>query len=207
MMTSVRALACGLLVASTSPFVDAVAQSEPISVQLSSFRAVELRNGGRVTLRAGPTQRVTFLKGSPDQTQIAVSRDRLVIDKCGGKCTRRYELEIEIITPELTGLTVAHGGTIQSQGNFPRQAGITVNVDNGGTIDVRSMSVESVAASVLSGGRIYVKPLTGMIASVVDGGNITHWGNAPVKSSIEHGGVVQNGIASEVDYPLSELSP
>ena len=159
-----------------------------------------------VILRHGPTQRVTFLKGSPDQTQVTIaSGDALVIEKCPSKCARGYELEIEIVTAELARLTVVHGGTIQSRGSFPRQAEIGVTVDNGGMIDIREMSAGSVTASVVSGGRILAKPLTVMVASVVDGGNITYWGDARVTQSIEHGGVVTRGAPSDADKPLLEL--
>ena len=215
-MTSVLALACGLLVLSGIPSVQTAAQSEPTSVQdvaapavrLAPFRSVELRNGGKAILRHGPTQRVTFLKGSPDYTQVTVaSGDGLVIEKCTRECARGYELEIEILTPELARVSVAEGGTIQSRGSFPRQAEIGVTVDNGGTVDIRSMSVGNVTASVVSGGRILAKPLTMMVARVVDGGNITYWGDAHVTSSIEHGGVVTRGTPSDADEPLSELSP
>ncbi|HEU5183850.1 MAG TPA: hypothetical protein VFU01_04740 [Gemmatimonadaceae bacterium] len=190
-MTSMLALACGLVLLGI-PAVQAAAQAEA-TVPVAPFRSVELRNGGRVILRHGPTQSVTFIKGSPGSTQVTVSsEDGLVID-CTSKHARGYELEIEIVTPELAGLSVAHGGTIQSRGSFPRQAVIGVSVDNGGTVDIRSMSVETISASVLSGGRILATPLTLMAATVVEGGSITYWGDARVTQSIEHGGSVTKG--------------
>jgi hypothetical protein len=199
-MASLRALACGLVVFWGLPSVTA-ARSEPIAV--APFRSLELRNGSHAFLRYGPTPRVTFLKGNPDETQVTiVSGDRLVVDKCKSKCTGEYELEIEIVTPELGSITLAHGGWIQSRGSFPRQAAIDVTVDNGGTIDIRSMSVANVKASVLSGGRILTTPLTAMAATVVQGGNITYWGDARVTQSIEHGGVIEKGDPSEADTPL-----
>jgi hypothetical protein len=207
-MTSVLARACGLLVLSGLPSLQAAAQSEPMSVEVAPFRSVELRNGGKAILRHGPTQRVTFLKGSPDCTQVTTaSGDQLVIEKRKSKGAERCELEIEIVTPELDRLTVAHGGTIQSRGSFPRRAEIGVTVDNGGTIDIRSMTVGSVTASVVSGGRILAKPLTAIVASVVEGGNITYWGDARVSQSIQHGGVIERGTPSDADQPLSESSP
>lgn len=203
-MRSARALASGLLVISAIPSVQTAAQSEPMS--LAAFRSVETRNGAHAILRYGPTQRVTFLQGSPDQAQVTVVGDELVIEKhCKSKCTRGYELEIEIVTPELARLTVAHGGWIQSRGGFPRQAEIGVTVDNGGTIDIRSMSIGSVTASVRSGGKILVKPLAAMTASVVDGGNVTYWGDARVTQSIQHGGVVERGNPSDADRALSQI--
>jgi hypothetical protein len=207
-MTSVLALACGLLLLSAIPSVQTAAQSELLSVEVATFRSVELRNGGKAIVRHGPTQRVTFLKGSPDCTQVTTaSGDGLVIEKRKSKGDPGCELEIEILTPELARLSVAHGGTIQSRGSFPRQAEIGVTVDNGGTIDIRSMSVGSVTASVISGGRIFAQPLTVIVASVVDGGNITYWGDAPVTPSIQHGGVVERGDPSDADKPLSEFGP
>ena len=190
-MTTMVALACGLMFLGI-PALQAAAQAGP-TVPVAPFRSIELRNGGRVILRHGPTQRVTFLKGSPGSTQVTVSsEDGLVID-CMSRHARGYELEIEIVTPELAGLSVAHGGTIQSRGSFPRQAVIGVSVDNGGTVDIRSMSVETISASVLSGGRILATPLTLMAATVVEGGSITYWGDARVTQSIEHGGSVTKG--------------
>lgn len=204
-MRSVLALSCGLVVLSVVPFARTAAQSAPLS--LAPFRAVETRNGAHAILRYGPTQQVSFLKGDPDQTRITIaSGGRLIIDKqCRTKCSRGYELEVEIVTPALAQITVAHGGWLQSRGSFPRQADIDVTVDNGGTLDIRSMSVGSVTASVMSGGRILTTPLTAMAARVEDGGNITYWGDARVTQSIDHGGVVQRGSPEDADKPLSEL--
>ena len=76
-----------------------VRQHPEAAVSLAPFRSVELRNGGTAVLRHGPTQGVTFLKGSPDHTQVSIaSGDGLVIEKCKRKCDRGYELEIEIVT-------------------------------------------------------------------------------------------------------------
>ena len=201
-MPSIRAVACGLVVLSGIPSLPAAAQSEPMSVQVAPFRTVELRSGGTVIVRHGPAQRVTFLTGSPGDARVTVtSEGGLVIEKLKSKGARRSELEIEVLTPELIGVTVAQGGMIQSRGSFPRQAALVATVDNGGTVDVRSMSAGTVSASVLSGGRILVKPLTAMAASVVEGGNITYWGDARVTQSIQGGGVIEKGDPSEADQP------
>lgn len=206
-MPSMLAAACGLVVLSGIPSLQAAAQSEPMPVEVAPFRSVELRSGGKVIVRHGPAQRVTFIKGSPGDAQVTVtSEGGLIIEKRKSKGARRSELEIEVLTPELIGVTVAHGGMIQSRGSFPRQAALVATVDNGGTVDVRSMSVGTVSASVLSGGRILAKPLTAMAASVAEGGNITYWGDARVTQSIQHGGVIEKGDPSEADQPLSNAS-
>jgi putative autotransporter adhesin-like protein len=175
-------------------------------VPLGQFSSVELRNGGKVLVRHGATHRVTLLKGSPDYTQVNIaSGDRLVIDKCRNNCPRGYELEVEIVAPDIAGISIADGGTIESRGSFPRREGIRVAVSNGGTIDIRSMTVDSVSASIDQGGRIFTKPQAAMIASVRQGGNVTYWGDAQVISSIRHGGVVTKGTADEASQPLSDF--
>jgi hypothetical protein len=178
-------------------------------VPLAPFSSVELHDGGDAILHYGPTQRVTLLKGSLDYTRVTIADGgRLVIDSCMSHCPRGYDLEIEIVTPDIARISVSDGGTIQSRASFPRQAEIRVAVKNGGTIDIRSMAVDSVNASVDSGGRIFTRPLTAMSASVVDGGIITYWGDAGVVSkSIKGGGVITRGTAAEASQPLSESSP
>ena len=172
----------------------------------ASFSSVELRNGGKVNLIHGPSQRATLLKGDPEETSITIRNDgRLVIDRCPKRCSRRHELEVEVVTPALTAIGVAEGGTIQTRDNFPHQAAIELAVSQGGTIDIRSMAVANVTASVESGGRIFVKPATVLSAKVEQGGNVTYWGDPVVKSSVRFGGVVVKGTATDVDRPLADL--
>jgi hypothetical protein len=200
------------LIAVTQLFALVLAVSEPVAAQtvvpVAPFRSVELSDGGEVILRHGPTQRVTLLKGSLDYTRVTIADGhRLVIDKCKSRCPRGYALEIEIVTPDIAGILVAHGGTIQSRGSFPRQAEIGAAVRHGGTIDIRSMALDRVIASVEQGGRIFTTAQIALSASVVSGGLITYWGDALVKSSIRHGGVIIKGTADEAEKPLSDLSP
>ncbi|MFZ0060947.1 MAG: hypothetical protein WAL47_02845 [Pyrinomonadaceae bacterium] len=185
--------------------------SRPAGVQtvvpLGRFSSVELRNRGKVFVRHGATQRVTLLKGSPDYTQFTIAGgERLVIDACRNKCPREYELEVEVMAPDIAGISIADGGTIAALGSFPRREEIRVAVSNGGTIDIRSMTVDSVTALIDQGGRIFTKPQSAMIASIRQGGNITYWGDAQVISSVRQGGVVTKGSADEVSKPLSNFS-
>jgi hypothetical protein len=178
------------------------------AIPVAPFSSVELRNGGRVILRYGPTQRVTMLKGSPDCTRVAVADgSRLVIDRVRGQCPDRHELEIEIVTADITSVSVAEGGRISSHGSFPHQAELVATVYSGGMIDIRSMAVDRLTASVEQGGRIFAKPRIALSATVANGGAITYWGDPRVERSVRHGGVVTKGAADEEDKPLAELSP
>ena len=175
-------------------------------VQVKPFRSIELPQGGHVILRPSPTQRVTLVRGSLDYTRLSVTdRGALVIDKCYRKCPRGYRLELEILSPNVTRLSLANGGRIESRGSFARQSDLAVAVAHGGTIDVRSIVAQSVTATVEQGGRILTVPRVSLVASVTQGGAIVYWGSAQVTQSIDHGGVVTRGTAAELDLPLSEI--
>jgi beta-lactamase regulating signal transducer with metallopeptidase domain len=174
-----------------------------------SFREVELRNGGRVTLVHGPTQRVELLGGDAAQAAIAVDAEgRLVIDSCPApECSHDHRFEAEVTTPALEKISVSEGGIIQSRDGFPHQSQIGLAVSNGGMIDVRTLPVSSVTASVYSGGRIFSKPASSLMATVEQGGNVTYWGSPFVHESIQYGGVVQQGAAADFTRSLADLDP
>ena len=181
------------------------ASSAPESVQLPPFSGIQVRNGGHIAVRYGTTQRVTVVEGSRDYIDMSVNESGiLVIDECRAGCPRHYRAEIEVVAPKLTRISLANGGRIQVRGTFPRQQDLIASVMHGGTVDVRSMVVESVNASVQQGGRILTIPRATLLARVSNGGVITWWGNPRVDSSTDHGGVIQKGEPDEIDLPLSE---
>jgi hypothetical protein len=177
-------------------------------IPVEPFRSVELHGGGNVIVRHGKTQRVTMLEGSLRFSRVRlVSGQRLVIDKCVQECPRNYRMQIEVITPEISAVSVSNGGTVQSRGAFPAQATIEAGVAQGGTIDIRSIPADAVEASVDSGGRIFTHPRKTLAATVISGGAITYWGNARVEQSVRDGGFVARGTPADAGKPLSELSP
>lgn len=171
-------------------------------IPLAQFRSVDVHNGAHVIVRHGPVQRVTILNGSPRSGKIrVVDGERLVIDDCGRGC------QIEIVTPALTAVSVSNGGTLQSLGAFPAQAAIEADVEQGGTIDIRSMAPAAVDASVHSGGRIFTNPRETLVGTVTSGGGITYWGSPRVKRFVRDGGAVARGALADAGKPLSELGP
>jgi hypothetical protein len=171
-------------------------------IPVAPFRSVEVHHGGNVIVRHGPAQRVTLLTGSLRSAGVRVlDGERLVIDGCKRDC------QIEVVTPVLSAVSVSNGGTLQSFGAFPAQAAITADVEQGGTIDIRSMDVAAVDASVHSGGRIFTNPRETLAGTVTSGGGITYWGAARVKQSVRDGGSVARGAIADAGKPLSELSP
>ena len=207
LVTSIFLLASGDMGVS---FAQQGAPSAPVPiqtpVQIAPFNSIEVRNGGHVIFRPATTQRVSLVRGSLDYTRLGVTdRGALVIDKCIRKCPRGYQVEIEIFAPNLTRISLANGGRIQSRGSFSRQSDLAVAVSHGGTIDVRSMVVDRVTASVDQGGRILTVPEAWLFARVTQGGVITYWGDGQVKSSVEHGGVVHKGTPDQINLSLSEV--
>jgi hypothetical protein len=171
-------------------------------IPVGQFRSVDLHDGCNVIVRHGPAQRVTILRGSLGSTRVRImDGERLVIDNC------RRECQVEVVTPELSAVSVSNGGTLQSLGAFPAQAAIRADVEQGGTIDIRSMAPAAVDASVHSGGRIFTNPRETLVGTVTSGGGITYWGAVRVKQFVRDGGAVARGALADADKPLSELSP
>jgi hypothetical protein len=164
-------------------------------VPLGRFDSIQLNGGGSVRLRHGPVQRVTLIRGSTRYSHVRVEgREReLVIDACNGRCPRRYDLEIEIVTPDVAAVAVNGGGEIVVASGFPRQESVAAAVNGGGAIDLRALPVREAAASVHGGGSLKVRPAASLAASVMGGGEIRYWGNPEVASSINGGGLVRRG--------------
>jgi hypothetical protein len=114
-------------------------------------------------------------------------------------------MEIEVITPAISAISVANGGRMQTLGAFPLQAAIEARVEQGGVLDIRSIAAEDVDASVYSGGGIFTTPRKTLTAAVESGGAITYWGDVRVKKSVRDGGVVQRGTRADAGRPLGDL--
>lgn len=171
-------------------------------IPVGEFRSIELHDGAHVIVRHGPAQRVTILTSSSRSLAVRIKDgQRLVIGDCGREC------RVEVVTPALSAVSVSNGGTLQSVGAFPDQTTITAAVEQGGTIDIRSMAPAAVDASIDSGGRIFVNPRETLVGTVTSGGGITYWGSPRVKQSVRHGGAVERGALADANRPLSELSP
>jgi hypothetical protein len=198
MFETFRSIAAGIFLLAPLPFAT--------EAQVERFSSIELPKGGHVILRPSGTQRVTLVRGSLDYTRLSVNdRGALVVDRCYRKCPRGYRLELEILSPNVSRISLANGGSVETRGAFARQRDLTIAVAHGGTIDVRSIAAQRVIATVEQGGRILTVPQTSLVASVSHGGVVTFWGDGQVTSSIERGGVVHKGTAAELDLPLSQI--
>lgn len=164
--------------------------SEPVSV--GHFAQVQLRGGGHVTVRHGAAQSVTLLKGSTRYTKFSIRDGRvLVIDACDGSCPHSYDLDIEIVTPDLVGAAIDGGGEIVAQTGFPARDHFSVAVNGGGEIDVKALHAANVSAAVNGGGDIELTATEQLSAAVNGGGDITYHGNPQVSEAVRGGGSVE----------------
>jgi hypothetical protein len=187
-MIAIRLLAAA---AFAGGFAVAVAAAQT-AVPLAHFNTIELRGGGHVVLRHGAQQKVTLLQGSTQYTRFEMEHaGKLVIDTCNSDCPMHYDLEIEIVTPDIHGVAIDGGGAIESAPGFPTQGAITAAINGGGRIDMRNLAAANGTAAVDGGGHIEINASGHLTAAVNGGGNIRYVGNPQVTTAIDGGGSVQ----------------
>jgi len=190
-MKTMAAFGALLALGCTAPSPVASAQN---IASVGAFDSIELRGGGDVTVRHGRVHRVTLVRGDLEVTGVEVRRRSgnagatLVIDACRTTCGR-YDLRIEIETPDLEAAAVTGGGTIRLDG-LPARSNLALAVTGGGDIDARSLSAANVAAAIRGGGTIETRAEASLAASVTGGGTVRHSGPAQVATAIHGGGEV-----------------
>ncbi|MBV9992954.1 MAG: DUF2807 domain-containing protein [Alphaproteobacteria bacterium] len=177
-------------VATAAMFAGPALATENISV--GHFTQVELRGGGHVVVKHGATQSVTLVKGSTQYTSFKIREGRkLVIDACNDHCPNSYDLEIEIVSPDLDAAAIDGGGEIVAQGSFPGRDRLALAVNGGGDIDMRPIKAAEVDAAVNGGGDIHLTATRALNAAVSGGGDISYRGNPQVNEAVQGGGDVQ----------------
>lgn len=161
-------------------------------IALPEFDEIELQGGGEVTIRHGAAQRVTMVRGDGTMTRFTVEDGRLEIDACIRRC-RDYDLEIEIVTPDVDALAIRGGGSIRAEGAFPDRDDLAVAVTGGGAIDIRPIHVREVAAAITGGGTIRTRARDNLAVSINGGGLVTYWGDPATSVAINGGGMVRRG--------------
>jgi hypothetical protein len=161
-------------------------------VAVAGFDSVQLRGGGSVVVRPGPSQRVTILSGSSQFTRVRVDeRGQLKIDACNERCPRNYDLRIEIQSPTAPDAAISGGGAVVFSPGFAPQGQLSVAVNGGGQIDVRQVSAGNVSAAVNGGGRILTGRSTSLSAAVNGGGEVRYAASGQVSTAIHGGGSVR----------------
>jgi hypothetical protein len=158
-------------------------------VNVGKFDALSLVGGGTVTVRHGPTHRVTLVRGDLGTSSVEVKKGgSLEIRACRRSC-RDYRLEVEVVTPDLDAVAITGGGSIRFTG-FPAQRSLAASVSGGGSLDTRGMAADSVAAAIKGGGTITAAPRRSLAASINGGGTVRYTGQPTRSVSINGGGSV-----------------
>ena len=176
-----------LLLAAAAIAVPAAAQTP---IRVGSFDSIELRGGGEVIVRHGPSQRVTLLSGDPNLASFEVESDGdLVIRPCRRSC-RNQTLRVEVVTPALDGIAINGGGTIRTEAGFPARGSFALAISGGGNLDARSIRADSVHAAINGGGRIRTSAARNLTAAIRGGGAILYTGDPRTTVAINGGGTV-----------------
>ena len=198
------AFACAFLLASTASVLHVAPGAAARERQTEPFSSVELRNGGELLIRHS-TRRSVILSSA--QSRARVVDGRLVVEICPKHCAHGERTPVTVLTPALEAVAVSNGGILRIEGAFPRQPSLAASVEQGGTIDIRAMQAENVAASIFHGGRIFTRPARSLTASVRSGGIVAYWGDPAVQRAIAGGGVVERGSPEDEARPLAEFDP
>jgi hypothetical protein len=165
------------------------------TIQTGAFRSIELRGGGHVTVHRGNAQRVVLNAGSTQYTSFRIEDGgSLVIEACGNaSCPNgRYDLRVDIATPDLSGVAVDGGGQITGAADLPVHH-LSAAVHGGGHIDMRAVQLSTADAAVEGGGHIQLSVNSSLHAAVNGGGLIEYSGHPRVSSAVNGGGDVRQG--------------
>ena len=166
------------------------------TVSVGAFNRVSLHGGGHIVLKHGAIQSVSLIKGSTDVSSFSIRNgNELVIAACGNTvimCPMSYDLDVEITSPDIQGLSVHGGGELATEGAFPEQKTLAVEVHGGGDVDVRGINAKDVVAEVHGGGDLKLTATHNLVASVHGGGDITFRGHPNLIQSIHGGGDIDS---------------
>lgn len=161
------------------------------NLQFAPFSGIDAHGGARVVLRHGAVQRVTIIKGDAGKADIHLRGKTLDVSACKNWCWNTSELVVEIVSPGIDDLEAHSGGSVDAQGNFPKQATLRAGANSGGAIDAEAIPAQAVNAKAHSGGFVRVKALSSIEAKAYAGGSVNYSGNpAQVSSSSYAGGSV-----------------
>ena len=180
-----------LLATAASCLIIAPAIAQTV-VPIGTFSQIQLQGGGHVVLKHGDVQSVRLLRGSTQFTTFTIRDGKeLDIQACNDSCPHNYDLEIEIVTPEITAAAVQGGGAIDTAGAFPAQGNFAAAVHGGGSVDVHAIAAGTAEAAVHGGGSVAVTATGMLMAAVHGGGEITYRGHPQVTQAVAGGGSIE----------------
>ena len=169
-------------------------------VPVGQFHSVTIEGMGHVTFVHGAQQRVVLKSGDTDNTKIYVKDGDLVFKSCPGKgwfgwnnsCPMGYELNVEVTTPDLSGVEIDGSGKFDTQGGFPQQQKLAIEINGSGNVDLMDMPAASTDVAIHGSGKVHVNAKNDLDVEIAGSGSVVYGGNPHISQTIMGSGEVKS---------------
>ncbi len=159
------------------------------SVTVPAFSALQVFDGGSITVRQSGSYTVTVRQGA-SRVELFNDGGTLTI-QCRKPCRNNVRRVLEVTAPLVNNVTVRGGGSVTFSGGFSPLQRFDADISRGGSIDAFGVSATEVNAAVTGGGTIRVTVTETLGASVVGAGQIIYDGDPSVSYGKIAGGTIQ----------------
>jgi hypothetical protein len=168
-------------------------------VPVGHFHSVSIEGSGHITFIPGAQQRVVLKKGDTKNTEIKIKDNGdLVFKSCAGhgwlgwmnSCPMDYELDVEITTPELSGVDISGSGKIESRPGFALQPKFAIDISGSGNIDAMNIPAGSASVSISGSGKVRVNARNSLKVDIAGSGSVVYSGHPQLSQSIAGSGSV-----------------
>ncbi|HEY5337156.1 MAG TPA: DUF2807 domain-containing protein [Rhizomicrobium sp.] len=175
--------------------------SADTTVPVGHFHSVTIEGMGHVTFVHGAQQRVVLKAGDTTNTQISVKDGGdLVFKSCPSKgwfgwnssCPSGYDLQVEITTPELSGVVIDGSGKIDSTGTFAPQPKLDVEINGSGNVDLAGIPAGASAVAIHGSGKVRIDARDALDVEIAGSGSVLYAGNPHISQTIMGSGEVKN---------------
>ena len=180
------------VLAASSAYADQV-------VPVGHFHSVSIEGFGNITLIPGAQQRVVLKRGDTKNTEITVKDGGdLVFKSCPShgwfgwmnSCPDNYEFDVEITTPEISGVDISGSGKIQSKPGFAMQSKLGIEISGSGNVDAMNIPAGSASVSISGSGKVRVSAHDRLSVDIAGSGSVIYAGHPQVSQSIAGSGSV-----------------
>jgi hypothetical protein len=168
-------------------------------VPVGHFHSVSIEGFGRITLIPGAQQRVVLKKGDTKNTEIRIKDNGdLVFKSCPSHgwfgwvnaCPDNYELDVEITTPEISGVDISGSGKIESRPGFAPQPKFAIDISGSGNVDAMNIPVGGASVSISGSGKVRVNAHDKLSVDIAGSGSVIYAGHPQISQSIAGSGSV-----------------
>jgi hypothetical protein len=171
------------------------------TVPVARFHTVTIEGMGHITFVHGNQQRVVLKRGDATNTSIYVKdAGDLIFKSCPGKgwfgltnsCPDGYELDVEITTPDISGVEIDGSGKFDTGGSFPKQGSLKIEINGSGNVDLMGLPADSVDAAIHGSGKIRVTAIEKLEVEIAGSGSVVYAGNPHIGQTIMGSGEVKS---------------